>query len=137
MLLEALDIDEVNAICEAAQTLDAETPGAVLAAWLHRFLAFFPSKRLVISELLEHTDRSNPLLSNNRARVLAADRCRGARLTPDASVGGVSGPNRDHPSDSRGVGIDLFAPAPRATATAAHPNATGKPIACSDPDPPP
>src|ERR1017187_10281374 len=40
-LLEALYIDEVNAVCEAAETLEAETPGALLMAWLHRFFAFF------------------------------------------------------------------------------------------------
>src|SRR4249920_2668243 len=32
-LLEALYTDEVNAICEAAQTVGGETPGAVLTAW--------------------------------------------------------------------------------------------------------
>jgi AcrR family transcriptional regulator len=31
-LLEALFTDEVNAICQAAETLDGETPGAVLTA---------------------------------------------------------------------------------------------------------
>src|SRR3984957_3997788 len=36
-LLEALYIDEVNAVCEAAETIDGETPGATLVAWLHRF----------------------------------------------------------------------------------------------------
>src|ERR1700720_3091683 len=38
-LLEALYTDEVNGICEAARTLDAQTPGATLMAWLHRFFA--------------------------------------------------------------------------------------------------
>src|ERR1700678_2545112 len=36
-LLEALYMDEVNGICDAAETGQAETPGAVLDAWLHRF----------------------------------------------------------------------------------------------------
>ncbi len=73
-LLEALYTDEVNAICEAAETLDGEGPGAVLAAWLHRFLAFFTSKRHVGSELLEHSDSSNPVFEDSRARVLSAGR---------------------------------------------------------------
>src|ERR1700741_4385107 len=38
-LLEALYIDEVNGICEATKTIDGETPGAILTAWLHRFFA--------------------------------------------------------------------------------------------------
>ena len=73
-LLEALYTDEVNAVCKAAETVDGETPGAVLTAWLHRFFAFVTSKRHIASELLEHTDRSNPLFDNSRARVIAAGR---------------------------------------------------------------
>ena len=73
-LLEALYTDEVNAVCTAAKTVDGETSGAVLTAWLHRFFVFVTSKRHIASALLEHTDRSNPLFDNNRARVLAAGR---------------------------------------------------------------
>ena len=73
-LLEALFTDEVNAICKAAEAVDGETPGAVLMAWLHQFVAFFTSKRHVASELLEHSDSSNPVFSESRARVLAAGR---------------------------------------------------------------
>ena len=73
-LLEALYADEVNAVCKAAEAAGGETPGAVLEAWLHRFFAFGTSKRHIASELLEHTDRSNPLFDNSRARVLAAGR---------------------------------------------------------------
>src|SRR5882757_7227051 len=53
-LLEALYTDEVNAICEAAETVAGETPGAVLMAWLHRFFAFSTTKRHIASELLVH-----------------------------------------------------------------------------------
>ncbi len=73
-LLEALYTDEVNAICEAAETVHAETPGAVLMAWLHRFSAFSTSKRHIASELLTHVDSSNPVFGESRARVLAAGR---------------------------------------------------------------
>ncbi len=73
-LLEALYTDEVNAVCKAAETIDGETPGAALAAWLHRFFAFTTSKRHIASELLKQTDRSDPLFENNRTRVIAAGR---------------------------------------------------------------
>jgi len=73
-LLEALYTDEVDAVCSAAETVDGETPGAVLVAWLYRFFAFATSKRHLAAELLEHTDRSNPLFDNSRARVIAAGR---------------------------------------------------------------
>jgi len=71
-LLEALYTEEVNGICEAARTLDAQTPGATLMAWLHRFFAFFTNKHHIASELLEHTGHSNPVFGRNRARVMAA-----------------------------------------------------------------
>jgi AcrR family transcriptional regulator len=71
-LLEALYTDEVDAVCEAAETVGGQTPGAVLTAWLHRFFAFSTSKRHIASELLKHTDRSNPLFGNNRDRVIAS-----------------------------------------------------------------
>jgi AcrR family transcriptional regulator len=73
-LLEALYTDEVDAVCEAAGTVEGETPGAVLVAWLRRFSAFSTSKRLIASELLVHVDSSNPVFNENRTRVLAAGR---------------------------------------------------------------
>jgi AcrR family transcriptional regulator len=73
-LLEALYTNEVDAVCTAAETVGGATPGAVLAAWLQRFFAFATSKRHIASELLEHTDRSNPLFEGSRARVIAAGR---------------------------------------------------------------
>jgi hypothetical protein len=39
-----------------------------------RFFAFSSSKRHVASELLKHTDRSDPVFGRNRARVLAVGR---------------------------------------------------------------
>src|ERR1700710_1298939 len=53
-LLEALYTDEVDAVCDAAATLDERTPGAALDAWLQRFVAFSSSKRRIASELLTH-----------------------------------------------------------------------------------
>ena len=73
-LLEALYTDEVNAVCAAAETIDGETPGAVLSAWLHRFFAFYNSKRHVGSELLRQSAGSEPFLHEGRGRVLAAGR---------------------------------------------------------------
>lgn len=73
-LLEALYVGEVDAVCAAAETVDGDTPGAVLVAWLRRFFTYFTSKRHVASELLEHADGSEPVFDDNRARVLAAGR---------------------------------------------------------------
>jgi AcrR family transcriptional regulator len=71
-LLEALYTDEVNAVCRAAEAAEGGTPGAALAAWLRRFFAFGASKRHIAAELLEHTDRSDPVFHGSRARVIAA-----------------------------------------------------------------
>jgi AcrR family transcriptional regulator len=73
-LLEALYTDEVDAVCKAAVTIDGDTPGAALVAWLRRFSAFTTSKRHIAAELLKQTDHSNPLFKNNRSRVLTAAR---------------------------------------------------------------
>jgi AcrR family transcriptional regulator len=73
-LLEALYIDEVDAVCRAAETIHGNTPGATFMAWLHRFFIYFTSKRHVASELLERSDRDNPVLGEGRPRVFAAGR---------------------------------------------------------------
>jgi AcrR family transcriptional regulator len=73
-LLEALYIDEVNAVCEAAETVEGATPGERLDAWLHRFFTFFNSKHHV-AELLQHSnDDAAPFLHTNCDRVLAVAR---------------------------------------------------------------
>jgi AcrR family transcriptional regulator len=73
-LLAALYADEVNAICDAAADVGGATPGAVLIAWLRQFYAFITSKHHIAAELLQHTDRSDPIFGGNRARVIAAAR---------------------------------------------------------------
>jgi len=73
-LLEALYTDEVNAVCEATETVAGQTPGAAFTAWLHRFFAFYISKRHVGDELLRQSDASKPFLNEGRSRVLASGR---------------------------------------------------------------
>jgi AcrR family transcriptional regulator len=73
-LLEALYVDEIDAVCEAAATIGADTPGASLTAWLRRFYAYFTSKRLVAAELLKHSDADDPLFGTGYARVIDAGR---------------------------------------------------------------
>jgi AcrR family transcriptional regulator len=73
-LLEALYAQRIGGLCDAAETIDGETPGAKLVAWLHQFFDFVTSKRAIAAELLERSDGSNPLLGEGRARVLAAGR---------------------------------------------------------------
>jgi AcrR family transcriptional regulator len=73
-LLEALYVDEIDAVCQAAATIDGDTPGAILTSWLRRFFTYFTSKRLVAAELLEHSGADDPLFGAGYARVLDAGR---------------------------------------------------------------
>ncbi|GLY77930.1 TetR/AcrR family transcriptional regulator [Actinoallomurus iriomotensis] len=73
-LLEALYVDEVDALCAAAGSADGQAPGAAFAAWLRRVFAFIPGKRLIVAELLEHSDDDRPAIHGQRARALAAGR---------------------------------------------------------------
>jgi AcrR family transcriptional regulator len=73
-LLEALYIDEVNAICAAAQTAEGATPGAALVIWLHHFFEFVTSKHPVGTELLKQSGGSAPVMGESRLRVVAAGR---------------------------------------------------------------
>jgi AcrR family transcriptional regulator len=73
-LLEALYVDEIDAVCQAAATIDGDTPGAILTSWLRRFFTYFTSKRLVAAELLEHSGADDPVFGAGYARVLDAGR---------------------------------------------------------------
>jgi AcrR family transcriptional regulator len=73
-LLEALYIDEVNAICAAAQTAEGATPGVALVTWLRRFFDFVTSKHPVGTELLKQSGGSAPVMGESRLRVVAAGR---------------------------------------------------------------
>jgi hypothetical protein len=73
-LLEALYTDEVDAVCQATETVVGETPGSVFITWLHRFFSFSTSKRLIASELLTDGGNTNPIFGESRARVIAAGR---------------------------------------------------------------
>lgn len=73
-LLEALYVDEIDDVCQAAATITADSTEAIFVAWLRRFYAYFTSKRVVAAELLEHADRDDSVFSTGRARVLDAGR---------------------------------------------------------------
>jgi AcrR family transcriptional regulator len=73
-LLEALYVNEIDAVCDAAATIDRDTPGATFTAWLRRFYTYFTSKRHVAAELLEYADANDPVFGTGRARVLDAGR---------------------------------------------------------------
>jgi AcrR family transcriptional regulator len=84
-LLEALYVDEVDALCASAESPEGETPGARFDEWARRFFAFFNSKRHLSDALLRSPDEATrPFLDDNRSRVLAS----GAPLLEAAQAAG-------------------------------------------------
>jgi AcrR family transcriptional regulator len=73
-LLEALYVDEIDTVCQAAATITGNSPEEILGAWLRRFYAYFTSKRFVAAALLEHADRDDPVFGTGYTRVLNASR---------------------------------------------------------------
>jgi AcrR family transcriptional regulator len=71
-LLESLYADEVDVICNAAVSVEGETPGEVLINWLQQFFAFASHKRHVALELLADAEGTSPVFGESRARGLAA-----------------------------------------------------------------
>ena len=73
-LLEALYVDEIDTVCQAAATITGDNHEQILVAWLRRFYAYFTSKRFVAAALLEHADRDDPVFGAGYTRVLNAGR---------------------------------------------------------------
>jgi AcrR family transcriptional regulator len=72
-LLEALYLDEVDALCASVETLAGDDPGDRLDQWLRRFFAFFRSKRHLADELLKNPDGgTRPFFDANKSRVFSA-----------------------------------------------------------------
>ena len=72
-LLEALYLDEIDVVCEAAETIDGETPGQRFEAWLRRFCESLDNTHHLV-ELLDQPAAAGPSHAANKARVLAAGR---------------------------------------------------------------
>jgi AcrR family transcriptional regulator len=83
-LLEALYAERILDLCEAAETVDGETPGAAFVAWLRQFFVFVTSKRAIAAELLDRSGGDDSLLGEGRSMVLAA----GQPLLRDAQGSG-------------------------------------------------
>ncbi len=71
-LLEALYVDEVDAICAAARVEPGQAAGEAFEVWLGRFVAFAGAKRPLFLLLMVDSDLANPMFDSSRDRVLAA-----------------------------------------------------------------
>jgi AcrR family transcriptional regulator len=84
-LLEAVYVDEVEAICRSADDLADLPPWDALAAWLHRFVGFAATKRALSEELVAYIDQDAEVFRSTGASIYAA----GQALLERAQQAGV------------------------------------------------
>lgn len=68
-LLEAIYVDEVEAVCRSAAQLDGADPWGALDAWLERVIAYLGTKRALSHELMNYLDRDSALFQTCRASL--------------------------------------------------------------------
>jgi AcrR family transcriptional regulator len=71
-LLEAVYVDEVEALCQSAADLAELEPFDALAAWLHRFTGYLATKQALAQELLAYRDRDSDLFRGCRSAFYSA-----------------------------------------------------------------
>jgi AcrR family transcriptional regulator len=71
-LLEAVYVDEVQALCRSAADLAELPPWDALVAWLHRFVEYMVTKQALAPELLNYVGRGAEVFKDCRAALSAA-----------------------------------------------------------------
>jgi AcrR family transcriptional regulator len=71
-LLEAVYVDEIDALCRTAADLADLPPWDALIAWLHRFVGYLATKQALAEELLAHLGRDAALFRGCRTAFYAA-----------------------------------------------------------------
>ena len=72
VLLEALYLDEVEAMCRSAEQLDGGDPWEALNGWFERFIAYLATKRALAHELLNYLDPDAALFQVCRTSLFEA-----------------------------------------------------------------
>jgi AcrR family transcriptional regulator len=70
-LLEAVYVEEVDALCRSAVDLSDQPPWEALVAWLHRFVGYLATKQALADELLAYNDRDADVFRACRAAMYA------------------------------------------------------------------
>jgi len=70
-LLEAVYVDEVEAMCRSAADFADLAPWEALAAWLHGFVGYMATKQALAQELLDYVDRDAPVFQSCRTALFA------------------------------------------------------------------
>jgi AcrR family transcriptional regulator len=85
-LLEAVYVEEVEAMCRTAEELSDLEPWDALAGWLRRFVGYAATKRALAEELLAYTGQDSEVFSTCRTAISAA----GEPLLERAQQAGVA-----------------------------------------------
>jgi AcrR family transcriptional regulator len=71
-LLEAVYVEEVEAVCRTTEDLMGDPPWEALVAWLHRFLDYIATKQALSQELFNHLGRDADVFRGCRTAIYAA-----------------------------------------------------------------
>ena len=76
-LLEAVYVEEVDALCRSAADLADREPWDALVAWLHRFVEYVATKQALSEELFAYVDRDADVFHRCHTMLLRrrANRC--------------------------------------------------------------
>jgi AcrR family transcriptional regulator len=88
-LLEAVYVEEVEALCRSADELEGEEPWDALVAWLHRFVDYVGTKHALADQLFEYFDRDAPFFATCRTAFYST----GEPLLQRAQEAGVARPD--------------------------------------------
>jgi AcrR family transcriptional regulator len=88
-LLEAVYVDEVEAMCRSAAELDGSDPWEALNRWFERFIAYIGTKRALAAELSNYLDQDAALFQVCRSSLFEA----GEPLLKSAQEAGVVRPD--------------------------------------------
>jgi AcrR family transcriptional regulator len=88
-LLEAVYVDEVEAMCRSAAELDRSDPWEALNRWFERFIAYIGTKRALAAELSNYLDQDAALFQVCRTSLFEA----GEPLLKSAQEAGVVRPD--------------------------------------------
>jgi AcrR family transcriptional regulator len=99
-LLEAVYVDEVEAICRSAEDYADREPWDALSGWLHDFVGFAATKRALAEQLFEYIDRESEVFRTCGDAISAA----GEPLLRRAQEAGVVRPDAKFIDVARMVG---------------------------------
>jgi AcrR family transcriptional regulator len=99
-LLEAVYLEEIEALGSSADELAALEPWDALVGWLRRFLGYVTTKRALAAELIEYLDADSAFFTGCRTALVAA----GEPLLIRAQEAGVARADTDFMDVVRMVG---------------------------------